>query len=408
MPPDSALAHLALAAATPPDFRHFADPVAQWAAMPSFVLGELLFLVGAAICLWHAVGTGRSNVLIWCAALVAGTANDLIFMALPLVDNFWQAQGTVMLTPRMPLYIPCVYVCFMYVPTAAVRRLGLTRMPTATLSGLGAMLFYAPYDIVGARFLWWTWHDTDAPIAERILGAPASSSLWVLTFVGAFALLVDFTLRGRVPNPMSSGPTSESRAEIGAGVFAAGFARVAGLTTALMMVQMTVLQQSDGGTPGRLALAVGVAIYASFALPGLRRAAPTPPTTRDRALAAFVAVHLTTLTLIGAAFDPAEHRSTGLHQPIGECYVEQTDITGQTRFEFLCVEDFDEDFDFHCAAPPARGPDDDPLGWYTICGRERPRLPWLAGLAAIAVVAALSVAAMLLVPVRAEGRRAAP
>jgi hypothetical protein len=57
------------------------------------------------------------------AALIAGTANDLIFMALPLVDNFWQAQTTIMLTPRLPLYIPCVYVCFMYYATVSVWRL---------------------------------------------------------------------------------------------------------------------------------------------------------------------------------------------------------------------------------------------------------------------------------------------
>jgi hypothetical protein len=37
---------------------------------------------------------------------------------------------------------------------------------------------------VGAKFLWWTWHDTDAPIRERILGAPVGSSSWVLTFSG--------------------------------------------------------------------------------------------------------------------------------------------------------------------------------------------------------------------------------
>jgi hypothetical protein len=40
---------------------------------------------------------------------LVGTANDVIFMALPFVDNFWQSQATIMITPRLPLYIPCVY-----------------------------------------------------------------------------------------------------------------------------------------------------------------------------------------------------------------------------------------------------------------------------------------------------------
>ena len=64
-------------------------------------------------------------------ALIAGTANDMIFMALPLVDNFWQAQAMIMLTPRLPLYIPCVYVGFMYLSTVAVWRLDLPPLARA-------------------------------------------------------------------------------------------------------------------------------------------------------------------------------------------------------------------------------------------------------------------------------------
>ena len=75
------------------------------------------------------------------ATFIVGTVNDYIFMILPVVDNFWQAsplgvckececvsfswgkgvfqaQAVLMLTPRMPLYIPCVYNAFMYWPTA--------------------------------------------------------------------------------------------------------------------------------------------------------------------------------------------------------------------------------------------------------------------------------------------------
>ena len=51
---------------------------------------------------------------LWFSSLLTGSANDAFFMALPIVDNFWQSQACIMLTPRMPLYIPCVYVVFMY------------------------------------------------------------------------------------------------------------------------------------------------------------------------------------------------------------------------------------------------------------------------------------------------------
>ena len=94
--------------------------------------------------------------------------------------------------------------------------------------------YSAPYDIVGTKFLWWTRHDTNASIAARLFGAPVSSSLWVLTFASSFALLLDFVLRGQ---------------EITSKRFAVGLVLVAGLTTTMMVAQMTVLQTLDSGRP---------------------------------------------------------------------------------------------------------------------------------------------------------------
>ena len=133
---------------------------------------------------------GRSHLLIWLAALLSGTVNDVIFMALPLVDNFWQAQACIMLTPRMPLYIPCVYIVFLYCGTVAAWRIGhksgaLGALGTASLAGLMSEMVYSVYDITGAKFIWWTWHDTDAPIKDRLLGVPVGSSTWVITFSGS-------------------------------------------------------------------------------------------------------------------------------------------------------------------------------------------------------------------------------
>jgi len=347
-------------------WRHFANPAAQWDALPSFMFGEVLFISLAILALVHARHRGRSHLLIWLAALIAGTANDFIFMALPLVDNFWQAQATVMLTPRMPLYIPCVYLCFMYYPTVAVRRLGLRGLALAALTGLTACLFYAPYDIIGAKFLWWTWHDTDQPTAARVLGAPVASSLWVLTFVGAFSWLVDHTLR--------------DRSEISGAVFARGFAKVAGLTTLMMMVQMTVLQQIDGGTPGYGALAAGIGLYAALVWRGRADVSARPIDGMDRVIRAAVVLYFAALVGIGATFSPSAHVSTGLHQPVGECYVEAKDITGLTRHVYLCAADFEEDFTFDCVD----GVPEDGALWYTVCGRPHRDFPrWMGGLAGL-------------------------
>lgn len=336
--------------------------------LPTFLLGEHAILLAAILALVHAVRRDRAHVVVFFAALIAGTANDLIFMALPLVDNFWHAQATWMITPRLPAYIPALYVLFMYYPTVAASRFGLSRWQTAALAGLVAVVTYAPFDIVGAKFLWWTWHDTDVPIRARLLGVPTSSTLWVLTFTGAFAFLASPLLRaGEAPTPRAS---------------ALALVRVAGLTTLVMMLQMVPLQRLDGGAPGYVALGTGLAIYALVAGLGLRNA--TWPSERERLPLGAILLYLATLAVCITGFDPRTHRSTGVHEQVGPCDAEATDITGAKRRAYLCASDFDEDYSFECTTPPASG-----ARWYTICGKPfRDRGLWISVVLSLTATAA--------------------
>ena len=333
-------------------FQHFLSPSEQWARLPTFFIGEWVFIALALALLVHAIRTDRAHLLLWVGALVAGTANDLIFMALPMVDNFWHSQASVMLTARLPLYIPCVYVCFMYLPAVAARRAGLPLASTAALTGLLAVLFYAPFDITGAKYLWWTWHDTDLPVATRLLGAPTSSTLWVLTFSGSYALLLGAVLR---KDP-----------EVSARTFALGLAVVALCATVVMVVQITVLQQLDGGAPGYFAIGVGLTLYAIAAARGARKAEPRPVRRLDAlAWTGAVVYHVALVACVGL-FDPSAHTSVGVHQELGECHVEATDIAGLTRYQFLCATDYEEDFELECG-----GETPEPSAtWYRVCGRE--------------------------------------
>jgi hypothetical protein len=294
----------------------------------------------------------------------------VIFMALPLVDNFWQAQGTIMVTPRLPLYIPCVYVCFMYLPTVGVWRLGLSPLPRATLTGLAAILFYAPYDITGAKFLWWTWHDTDMPIDNRLVGVPVGNTLWVIVFVATFAWLL-----GR---QVDKDPAISSR------TFIKATALVGALCSIVMVLQMTVIQQLDSGVPGVRGLIVTALIYGGIAARGWLKATRPPAGSGDRLLLAGIAGYYLVLLGIMATFEPSTHVSTSLHQTYGECGVEAKDIAGFTRFKFICAEEYDEDFTF-CEAPPAIG-----AGWYPVCGKAHTNKPlWLGAVAGLGLVGTL-------------------
>jgi hypothetical protein len=130
-----------------------------------------------------------------------------------------------------------------------------------------------------------------------------------------------------------------------------------------MMVQLTVLQQLDGGIPGVLGLVTVVVLYGALVARGWRARAHRELAS-DRLLRGMIVAHFVTLAGVMAVFDPATHVATGVHQTYGPCGVEATDIVGLRRHEFVCAAELDEAFDFHCVDElPAEG-----AQWYTVCG----------------------------------------
>jgi len=359
-------------------WRFFTSPVEKWAVQPSFVVGEYLFIVLAGVARWHALKKGRGHVLCWVAAILAGTANDLIFMALPLVDNFWQAQGTIMLTPRLPLYIPCVYVCFMYLPTVSVWRLELPPIPRAALTGLAGISFYACYDIIGAKFLWWTWHDTDQPIMNRLLGAPIGSTMWVVIFTATFAYLIGRQLDR---DPDASRKTCAKALVI-----------IMLLCSFLMVVQFNVWQIVDGRVPGVKGLVLLLTVYAIISARAWLKTKPLAPKREDKVVFGMLVVYFVTMTIIMAVFSPETHRNLSVHQTYGPCHVEVEDFTRLPRYQFICAEDFDEDFTFECVDElPAEGD-----VWYMVCGKAHTNKGlWIGGVTGLGVVGTLLFGFML-------------
>jgi len=57
-------------------------------------------------------------------------------MFMPFCDNFWQAQASVMITPRLPLYIVEMYATIIYLSSTAARQFNLPYLSEATLTGM--------------------------------------------------------------------------------------------------------------------------------------------------------------------------------------------------------------------------------------------------------------------------------
>jgi len=69
----------------------------------------------------------------------------------------------------------CLYPGFIYTASVAVSRLHISERTESAAMGLFVVIFDMPYDIMGIKNLWWTWHDTDANIRDRHYWVPWTS-----------------------------------------------------------------------------------------------------------------------------------------------------------------------------------------------------------------------------------------
>lgn len=355
-------------------WHHFNDPAQRFLVLPSFVVGELYFIFLAIVTLIHAVSHGRTHIFVWLASVCAGTANDAIFMLLPFVDNFWQAQACIMLTPRMPLYIPCVYIVFMYTSTVACWRIGLPLLASASLTGLMGEMIYAPYDLTGIKFLWWTWHDTDAPVNQRLLGVPIGSTVWVITFTATFQFFVSLTIKNE-KNWIKQ---------------VVGLIVTSCFSTPVMMIQMAVLQLVSfdiQGMPSINSLVAVLVIYCGLiGFYWQQRKLEVSSSLTSWLLMVCLEWYYLLLIANSLSSDPASHLSTGVHQEIGDCNVRAADLSGHMRQVFLCPESHSQDWNLDCDELCSENMfgdcDFQSKHWYTVCGKPHKDFVLFAGVIA--------------------------
>lgn len=264
-------------------------------------------------------------------------------------DVVFHAQCTIMLTPRLPLYIPCAYVAFVYSSTVTVWRLRLPMFAQSAASGLLGGLFYCIYDLIGAKYLWWTWHDTDAAISERWLGVPIGSTMWTIVHCFCFTALIDALVLWKPRLSLVDCAKTTLFSAL--------------LTTPLMMlcmapfqlhqlrVSFTTMQVTQmPGRPDGLALAAAIAAFLMILLgsdetvPASRMKWLSPRRQWDRLLAMICVVYCVGLVLLMALGHPEDVIATGVHQLYGECGVVEEDLSGYPRYAFLCREDYHEDY----------------------------------------------------------------
>ena len=106
--------------------------------------------------------------------------------------------------------------------------------------------------------MWWTWHDTDAPIRDRLFGAPIGSSTWVMTFSCSFQLIWRMLLS---EDQVKHG----KNLSLGSALVKLGTS--ATFSTPLMMLQMAFFQLISGdsqGLPTAHSMVACISVYSLF------------------------------------------------------------------------------------------------------------------------------------------------
>ncbi|KAL3876893.1 hypothetical protein ACJMK2_034674 [Sinanodonta woodiana] len=353
----------------------FRDPRETYRLHDSFLKCELVFLTGCVLTLIHALRSGGRFRWLWLSVVLHGLWVEAISYNLPDVDNFWHAQGTVMfLGQRLPFYVVALYPLFLYTASVAVAHTGLPWWTQPFAVGLSVVLLDVPYDIMGIKNLWWTWHDTDPNIFDRHYHVPWTSYYFHASFAAGFT----FVFHGLHRLLASDKKTTQN-----IGIFKE---LICCLVASMCGFPLGVLQfipvyhtlHDIFHIHSEVCVFILFAVYAMIiwtAFQSVARGMSATPKRKFRLdeILTLVILHYTFYIYLVFTAKPQNVVAVGLHEPVGSCN-ETTPVTTPfghvlSKNKYLCLEEYDEPvFDFHCVkSPPPPGSE-----WYTICGTKFP------------------------------------
>lgn len=349
-------------------FRH---PQDIWKLHPNFLLGELIFYGLAYLTFQHAVRNGGRYIYLWFTTILHGLVVESLSYFMPDIDNFWHAQSMVMmLGNRLPLHVMLIYPVFIYTAAVAVSRLHFRRLPEAMAVGLAVVALDVPFDIMGIKLLWWSWHDTDPNIYDRHYWVPWTSYYFHASFASAFMFLFHGTrsLASSTEKYQSDGFFKEVLCSVVTGLFA----MPCGILQFIPLYHP--LHDAWGiHTEVCVFLFLGLFILEVWVADRqpCKEARSMPNKGWFDELGLLVVLHFLTYIVFVFTEKPEQIRSHGLHEMTGNCSARSPVQTASglvlMKNSYLCTKNYDEAYyDFHCL--PGGKPPKDGEEWYTICG----------------------------------------
>lgn len=279
-----------------------------WNTMPTLLIGELLILGFTITNLYHAYLHGYKYLQFWLFTITTGFINDHLFMLMSLTNTFWHAEGSIMLTDRMPLYILGVYNILLYPSIIVTNNIVIASF----ISGM----LYGVYDLIGNHFIWWTWHTTDTTVLNRWYGVPYSSTCWSIIHSYSFYLLYNLL-------------TNKTFIYI--------------LSTPVMMLLMGICSYpiNNGIYHLHTLIITGVYLISIYILDyqNTIHLDNRKPVRYSKLLYGYILIYIITMVIIYIYGSPSNHYSYGIHQTFGPNNIYQNDILGNKRQKYLSIND---------------------------------------------------------------------
>ncbi|OQS02035.1 hypothetical protein THRCLA_05556 [Thraustotheca clavata] len=295
----------------------------------------------------------------------------------------WYAQSSIMLgNGHLPLYIVVLYSMLYYVAYITTCRLHLQDYASAFTFTLIVVVLAFPIELLGPKFIFWTFHDTEPTLNDRFLSVPIAVLLAhiasAFAFYSCYAGVIALGLAGHTYIPEKAilehvYPVIAVTLAIPFSVLY--FTLLFHLLTELLLIEPNIVLLAF------ITLFVGI-IWACDRLGGDLDPPQIPPWVYDgewtlvwydHAIVQAVCLYVLLTFVLVLSVNPTRLTSLSFHQQIGDCSI-QTSYTSllattQTRFKYLCRADYDEEFTF-CNVPFSRLHTYEP--WYAVCGRRYP------------------------------------
>uniref|UniRef100_A0A0K0DI80 DUF7802 domain-containing protein n=1 Tax=Angiostrongylus cantonensis TaxID=6313 RepID=A0A0K0DI80_ANGCA len=356
----------------------YESPVKIFQNNPYFVLLEIVFLFLCLLTFLHAFRHGGRYLYAWIGITVFAFNIECLSVSIPELNVSWHAQGVLsFFGMRVPLYaLFGIHQTFGYIAYVLVSRMHLPWWAEGPGVGVSSIMLLFPYRILGTKLLWWTWHDTDPALKDRVFWTPwglfyfyaasICSFVWILHLLRHILLEREYDWM-KFPREFLCS-------------FFAGI-----LSFWLGSVQFSLLYctlHDLFGVHSEIATILFLSSYALIVIIADRNNPNTEARNGSRfwfdELLCAVALEYLFLGVLVIIAEPLNIVSEGLHQPIGPCNEMEEVRTPNLvlkREKYLCATVYEEKyFDFHCipSGIPKQLADGSggllPLEYYPVCG----------------------------------------